>query len=126
MHRTLGLRADLIGRKAELAQLQEAVQKLRQGKGGIFSICGDAGTGKTRLLEEFRATLDLNEIQWREGHAYAYSQNIPYFPLIDLLNRTWQIEEGDSTEKVREKIESGIENLIGKKTGCAPLCRESL
>jgi class 3 adenylate cyclase/tetratricopeptide (TPR) repeat protein len=120
LHRTLGLRADLIGRKAELAQLQEAVQRLRQGKGGIFSICGDAGTGKTRLLEEFRATLDLNEIQWREGHAYAYSQNIPYFPLIDLLNRTWQIEEGDSTEKVRGKIESGIENLIGKKKDVLP------
>ena len=120
LHRTFGLRADLIGRKAELAQLQEAVQRLRQGKGGIFSICGDAGTGKTRLLEEFRATLDLNEIQWREGHAYAYSQNIPYFPLIDLLNRTWQIEEGDSPEKVREKIESGIENLIGKKQDVLP------
>jgi len=115
LHRTFGLRADLIGRKADLAQLQEAVQRLRQGKGAIFSICGDAGTGKTRLLEEFRATLDLNEIQWREGHAYAYSQNIPYFPLIDLLNRAWQIEEGDSPEKVRKKIESGVEDLIGKK-----------
>jgi class 3 adenylate cyclase len=91
LHRTFGLRADLIGRKAELAQLQEAVERLRQGKGGIFSICGDAGTGKTRLLEELRGALDLSKIQWREGHAYAYSQNTPYFPLVDLLNRTWQI-----------------------------------
>jgi class 3 adenylate cyclase/tetratricopeptide (TPR) repeat protein len=115
LHRILGLRADLIGRKAELAQLREAAQRLRQGKGGIFSVCGDAGTGKSRLLEEFRATLDLNEIQWREGHAYAYSQNIPYFPLIDLLNRAWQIEEGDSPEIVRGKIESGVENLIRRK-----------
>jgi len=120
LHGTFGLRADLIGRKAELAQLQEAVQRLRQGKVGIFSIYGDAGTGKTRLLEEFRAALDLNKIQWREGHAYAYSQNIPYFPLIDLLNRTWQIEEGDSPEKVKGKLESGIENLIGKKQDVLP------
>jgi len=120
LHRTFGLRADLIGRKAELAQLREAVQKLRQGKGTIFSICGDAGTGKTRLLEEFRATLDPNEIQWREGHAYAYSQNIPYFPLIDLLNRTWQIEEGDPPEVVREKVEFRIERLIGRKGDIAP------
>jgi class 3 adenylate cyclase/tetratricopeptide (TPR) repeat protein len=120
LHRILGRRADLIGRNAELAQLQEAVQNLRQGKGGILSICGDAGTGKSRLLEEFRATLDPNEIQWREGHAYAYSQNMPYFPLIDLLNRTWQIEEGDSPEKVRGKIESGMENLIGKRQDVLP------
>jgi len=120
LHRTFGLRADLIGRKAELAQLQEAVQRLHHGKGAIFSIYGDAGTGKTRLLEEFRGTLDLNKFQWREGHAYAYSQNIPYSPLIDLLNRTWQIEEGDSPERVRGKIESGIETLIGKKQDILP------
>jgi tetratricopeptide (TPR) repeat protein len=40
---------------------------------------------------------------------------MPYFPLIDLLNRAWQIEEGDSPEKVRGKIESGVENLISRK-----------
>jgi integrase/recombinase XerD len=95
VHRLSGLRAELIGRKVEMAQLGEAVEKLRDGKSSIFSICGDAGTGKSRLVDEFRATLDLEEIQWLEGHAYAYSQNIPYFPLIDLLNRVFQIEEGD-------------------------------
>jgi len=31
-HRLSGLRADLIGRKVEMAQLQEAVTNLRQGK----------------------------------------------------------------------------------------------
>ena len=120
LRRTLGGRADLIGREVELAQLQEAVQKIRQGKGGILFICGDAGTGKTRLLEEFRAALDPNEIQWLEGHAYAYSQNIPYFPLIDLLSRTWQIEEGDPPEMVKEKVESRVQHLIGGKGDVAP------
>ena len=126
LHRTFGLRADLIGRKAELAQLQEAVQKVRQGKGGIFSICGDAGTGKTRLLEEFRATLDPNEIQWREGHAYAYSQNIPYFPLIDLLNRAWQIEEGDPPEDGEGKSGVSYRASDREERRYCPVCRESL
>ena len=58
--------------------------------------------------------MDLEKIQWREGHAYPYAQNIPYFPLINLLSRAFQIEESDSQEKVRTKIESGIEVLIGK------------
>ena len=120
VHRLSGLRADLIGRKAEIAQLGEAIDNLQEGKGKIFSICGGAGTGKSRLVGEFKATLNLEEIQWLEGHAYAYSQNIPYFPLIDLLNRIFQIEEGDSTENVREKLESGIENLVGKKKDLAP------
>ena len=94
-HRLSGLIADLIGRRAEIAQLHAAIDNLRKGKGKIFSLCGNAGTGKSRLVEEFKNSLDLKEIQWIEGHAYAYSQNIPYFPLIDLLNRVFQIEEGD-------------------------------
>ncbi len=119
-HRLSGVRADLVGRKVELTELREAVEDLKTGKGGIFSICGDAGTGKSRLVEEFKAHLDLEKIQWLEGHAYAYAQNIPYFPLIDLLNRVFHIEEGDSTEEVRQKVESELEELVEKKEGVVP------
>jgi predicted ATPase len=104
----------------ELAELSEAVENLREGRGRIFSICGPAGTGKSRLVEEFKATLDFKQIQWIEGHAYAYSQNIPYFPLIDLLNRVLHIEENDPPEKLRKKVESGIERLVGKQEDVVP------
>jgi len=114
------MRAELIGRKVEMAQLQEAVTSLKQGKGSIFSIVGDAGTGKSRLIEEFKASLNLDEVQWREGHAYAYSQNIPYFPLIDLLSRAWQITEGDNPEQVRKKVETGAGFLIGDRSDLIP------
>jgi len=78
------------------------------------------GTGKSRLVDEFKATLDLKEIQWLEGHAYAYSQNIPYFPLIDLLNGVFHIEEGDPPEKVKEKAESEIKHLVGREEDVVP------
>ncbi len=120
IHRLSGLKADLIGRKAELTQLTEAVENLKKGRGRIFSLCGDAGTGKSRLIEEFKSSLDLGGIQWIEGHAYPYSQNIPYSPLIDLLNRVLRIEEGEPPEKVKEKVESGIERLVGKKENMVP------
>ena len=119
-HRLSGLRAELIGRRVEMAQLQEAVENLKQGRTSIFSIVGDAGTGKSRLIEEFRNTLDLDKVQWREGHAYAYSQNIPYFPVIDLLDRAWQIREGDHPDEVRLKVERGAEALIGDRKDLIP------
>ncbi|HLN79487.1 MAG TPA: adenylate/guanylate cyclase domain-containing protein, partial [Candidatus Bathyarchaeia archaeon] len=120
IHRLTGLRAELIGRKAEMAQLSEAVEKLRKGKGSIIGICGDAGTGKSRLVEEFKATLDLKEIQWREGQAYAYSQNVPYFPVTDMMKRALRIEEGDPPSKIREKVESRIERLVGRREDIIP------
>jgi class 3 adenylate cyclase/tetratricopeptide (TPR) repeat protein len=119
-HRLSGLRAELIGRKVEMAQLQEAVENLKQGKGSIFSIVGDAGTGKSRLIEDFKVSLNLKELQWREGHCYAYAQNIPYFPLIDLLSRTWQIKEGEPPDQVRRKVESGAKAILGERKDLLP------
>jgi class 3 adenylate cyclase/tetratricopeptide (TPR) repeat protein len=120
IHRLSGLRADLVGRNVEMAELSEAIGHLRQGKSRVFSICGDAGTGKSRLVEEFKASLDLGQIQWIEGHAYAFSQDIPYFPLVDLLNRLLHIKENDPPEKVREKVESGLQSLVGDQEDVIP------
>jgi class 3 adenylate cyclase/tetratricopeptide (TPR) repeat protein len=120
IRRLSGVRADLVGRKVEMVELAEAVDYLKKGKGRIFSISGDAGTGKSRLVEEFKATLDLKKVQWLEGHAYAYTQNIPYFPMIDLLNRAFHIKEGDPVESVREKIDSGIKGLVDNHENVIP------
>jgi class 3 adenylate cyclase/tetratricopeptide (TPR) repeat protein len=114
VHRLTGLRSVLTGRKAELSELVDAVKKLKEREGRIFSICGTAGTGKSRLVEEFKNTLNLENMQWLEGHAYAYSQNIPYFPFVDLLNKIFRIEEDNPFDVLKQKVESGMEDLLGK------------
>jgi len=115
IRRRQALLSELVGRGVELAQLQEAVHRLRQGVGTVVSVCGEAGSGKTRLVEEFRNTLPAGEIRWMECQCYPYSQNTPYWPLIDLLNRIWRIDEEDSPERVREKIKAGVESLAGRR-----------
>jgi len=120
IHNLSGLKADLVGRDVEMGRLWEALGGLREGRSTVFCIYGDAGTGKSRLINEFKATLDLEEIQWIEGHAYDYCQNIPYFPIIDGMNRVWQIGEGDASENVREKVEAGIERAIPQSKDIIP------
>jgi class 3 adenylate cyclase/tetratricopeptide (TPR) repeat protein len=120
IHRLSGLKADLIGRKGEMTQLFDAIAQLKEGKGSIVSISGEAGTGKSRLVEAFKDSINLSEIQWLDGHAYAYSENMPYFPLIDFLNRVFHIEEEDAADAVGDKIESGIRNLLGIREDVIP------
>ncbi|MFC1896214.1 AAA family ATPase [Thermodesulfobacteriota bacterium] len=120
VHRLAGFRAALVGRKVEMGQLMNATNELRQGSGSILTVCGGVGTGKSRLVEELKASLNLDEFRWLEGHAYAYCQKIPYFPLIDLLNKALQIDEGDPPSRVRQKIESGLEPLVGKRGNVTP------
>jgi len=79
--RLSGRRSLLIGRQREMALMEQALARLRErGNYSVVAICGEAGTGKSRLIEEFQAALDLKEIRWMEGHAYAYTQNIPIPP----------------------------------------------
>src|SRR5262245_11318730 len=43
-------RGTLVGRRAELVRLSEALDRARRGNGGILLVSGDAGVGKTRLI----------------------------------------------------------------------------
>jgi class 3 adenylate cyclase len=113
-------RGAFIGRQAELGALLGAAERLRDGKPSVFAICGDAGTGKTRLVEEFRAKVS-DDVQWLEGRAYPYAQNIPYAPIIDLLSRSWEIEESDPPSQVRGKLEAAVAALLGAPGEVLPL-----
>ena len=119
-HRFHGLRSELVGRKAEISALKTAVRELGTGKGVLICLTGDAGTGKSRLIEELRASLDLTQVRWREGHAYSYTQNTSYSLMIDLLNRALGVADADSPTTVRWKIEKGVERVVGKGTDLVP------
>jgi predicted ATPase len=113
-------RGAFVGRQEELGVLLGAAERLRDGQPGVIAICGEAGTGKTRLIEEFHARV-RDDVQWLEGRAYPYAENIPYFPLIDLLNRAWGIEEEDTPAGVREKIEAGVAALVDSPADVLPV-----
>jgi class 3 adenylate cyclase/tetratricopeptide (TPR) repeat protein len=117
VHRLSGIRARLTGRDQEMAELQEASEQLLKGKGAIISLIGDPGTGKSRLVEEFRKTF---KAQWFEGHAYPYAQNSPFSLVRELLNDAFTIEEGDSSSTVREKLETRIKEITGDGSEIVP------
>ncbi len=108
-----GMRSRIIGRQRDLERLHAAVRHADQGEGCVVTISGAAGTGKSRLIEEFKASIDTNAIQWLEGHAYPSARNIPYAPLIDLVGTACGIEEKDAPENVQRKIDTGLANIAG-------------
>jgi len=114
-HRAYSRQTRLIGRMSELQQMQRMLIKTQKNQGVILTISGEAGTGKSRLVEEFRAGVKSEPVQWIDGQAYAYAQNSPYSLFTDLFCRAFHINEGDPTATVKEKVEFGIKNLVGSK-----------
>ena len=113
-HRLQGLQAELTGRENELTFLKDAAERLQHGTGSIITICGDAGTGKSRLKKEFKEYLDPLKIQWYEGHAFDYTRGTPYYPLLNLLISVFQIAESDPPEIVRKKVEAGVGSILSE------------
>lgn len=120
IHRIQGVRAELIGRHEQMGILFETVKRLCEGQGSVVAIVGDAGTGKSRLIHEFKSRINLKDIQWYEGHAFGYAQNTPYYPLMDLFTRAFHIKEGDTPEQVQMKIEDSLNDLLGSDNSAAP------
>jgi class 3 adenylate cyclase len=80
-------RPPLIGRKRELQQLALLRESaLEERRPQLASVLAPAGTGKTRLLEEFVARLDPAE-GWQVATARClpYGQSLTYWPLRGLL-----------------------------------------
>jgi class 3 adenylate cyclase len=100
-----------VGRQEEIGLLLGAVDRVRDGESALITMCAEAGAGKTRLLEEVRSRLDA-DVQWLEGRAYPYTNNIPYSPVIDMLARAAGIDERDSAAEVRTKLTAMVQRTL--------------
>src|SRR4026207_1530357 len=56
-----------VGREQDLALLRGSFELAQQGHGRVVFLAGEPGIGKSRLLLEFRRSLE-SEARWMEGH----------------------------------------------------------
>ncbi|MCP4540904.1 MAG: AAA family ATPase [Chloroflexi bacterium] len=84
-----GLESPLVGREAEFRALQEAIERVQSGTGGIVTLVGEAGLGKSRLMAEARRGTGTGAItaplQWVEGRCLSYGSSIVYLLWLDML-----------------------------------------
>jgi len=111
-----GIETRMVGRERELKILQAALQDLLEsGQGGIITINGEAGVGKTRLLYEFNIWIELlpQFVRFFQGRGRRETQYHPYALLRDLFTSRFQITEHDSLEQVHQKLEEGFGEAFG-------------
>jgi DNA-binding SARP family transcriptional activator len=75
-----------VGRAIEHGQLAAAYQKARQGSTQGVCVEGEAGMGKTRLVETFFDWVALQgPVDILRGRAFEVGGRLPYQPLVDAL-----------------------------------------
>ena len=78
----------LVGRVAELAELELALAQAAQGRPGLVLLAGDSGIGKTRLLADFERRLggeDQPATVLRGEAVQTGDGELPYGPLLGAL-----------------------------------------
>jgi tetratricopeptide (TPR) repeat protein len=96
-----------VGREQELAQLSRYFDQARSGRGQVVFVSGEAGIGKSRLLLEYRRSLG-DSARWVEGHCISFGGDMAYVPIVDLLKRTFDVEETDDESQVIARVDAVV------------------
>ena len=102
-----GIETPLIGREKELAGLQNSFLEMEKSSQSRFiTIIGEAGIGKSRLLQEFENWLTQRGANTTlfKGRATLDTMELPYGLLRDLFATHFEIMDDDSISTVRKKV----------------------
>jgi hypothetical protein len=73
-----------VARERELELLLDGFERSKGGRGQAFSIMGEAGVGKSRLLYEFRKAVSSEDATFLEGKCLSYSRGEAYHPVTEI------------------------------------------
>ena len=109
------LKAKMIGREREFADLKRVADNLISGQGNITSIIGEAGLGKSRLALELKVYLKDKDVNWYEGRSISIGQTVNYWPFLDILRTHLNLIDVDSESDVAQKLKESMTDLFPHK-----------
>ncbi|TML05776.1 MAG: tetratricopeptide repeat protein [Actinobacteria bacterium] len=113
--------APFVGREPELELLENTLARtIRDRRPHVFTIYGEPGVGKSRLLREFLAGVEGTTIL--AGRALPYGEGVTYWPLAEMVKAAAGITDDDPMETAREKLieccgDEAIAELLGLASG---------
>jgi class 3 adenylate cyclase len=99
-----------VGRERELDQMRHALEQSMAGHGQIVAVVAEAGTGKSRLFYEFKATIPA-DCKVLDVYSVSHGKASPWLPVLELLRGYFGITETDDAASRREKVRAIVTSL---------------
>ena len=99
----------LVGRQAELNALLEIAQHVAaERRPHLVKLVGEAGIGKSRLLEELVAALP-EETSVMSGRATEFAEDVTYAPIAEMIRRQLEVSAETPPDEVRQRLTTLID-----------------
>src|SRR5712691_8269310 len=111
----------LVGREAELGLLLRRWEQSKAGLGQVVLLSGEAGIGKTALVEVLRAYVA------QEGYTRIGFRSSPYhthsalYPVIEHVRRVRRLDRDDPPETALDKLERALQGYRLQQAEVVPL-----
>jgi len=111
----------LVGRDAELTLLVERWAQSQDGLGQVVLLSGEAGIGKSRLVEALRQRLGSEGMASIVLRCSPYYTNSALYPVIDHLQRLLHFHREDMPEEKLDKLERSLHEYRFARDEVMPL-----
>jgi class 3 adenylate cyclase len=98
----------LVGREAELEELQVALERARAGNGQLVAVVGEPGVGKSRLIWELIASHVPAGFRVLHSRSVSHGKATSYLPLVDLLTAYFGLDQQGDVAAARARITDAL------------------
>jgi class 3 adenylate cyclase/tetratricopeptide (TPR) repeat protein len=98
----------LVGREAEVALLLARWAGVKDGQGHIVALSGEAGIGKSRLVQVLKDHIADEPHTRLECRCSPYYQHTTLYPLINMMERVLHFQRDEAPDTKLEKLERAL------------------
>jgi class 3 adenylate cyclase/tetratricopeptide (TPR) repeat protein/ribosomal protein L40E len=97
-----------VGREDELRSLINRWERVREGEGQVVTIIGEAGIGKSRLVQRFQQEIAANPNTWLECATAPFFQNTPFYAIADMLQQNFHWDANQDVDRRLAALEASL------------------
>ena len=112
----------LVGREDEAAKFRALLDEVRAGEPRVIALIGEAGVGKSRLLDELAALAARRGLRVLSARSYESEQVLPFGPWVDALRSGGVVDDHEVLRELSPALRTELARLLpelgdGQRTG---------
>lgn len=140
-----GLNSPFVGHEDDLQRLTDSLGALCQGHGQVVAVMGEAGIGKSRLVDEVRrrsrsaeevpsesgretqgepvpnpvppqGNVPVSSVRWLEARSLSCGQTFPFWGITQLLKADLGLADGEPEATIRVTLRRRLSSLFGERS----------